>query len=379
MQEAYLKGYWGELSDFIRGLFNNTFKANQYLERAILTGVTRVSKESIFSDLNNLEVVSVTSPKYANVFGFTEDEVFQALDEFGFNNKSEVKRWYDGFAYGGISGIYNPWSILKYLDSGVLDTYWVNTSSNALISKSIQSSSPTVKDLLQTLLDGDSIDVAFDEQFVYGSLDTNESAIWGLLVSSGYLKIVEYTCDYTDYGVSKRYKLKITNYEVRTMFSLMIRDWFSSSDTSYPYQSFLKALISDNVDAMNLYMGIVIENTFSYFDVSGKQSERFYHGFVLGLITEFSSRYIVKSNRESGLGRYDVMLEPKLKSDNAIIIEFKVCYGNGNMRDILEDALHQIEVNQYDADLLEHGFGKSQIKKYGFVFRGKECLIGKID
>ena len=327
MQEAYVNGFWDELVAFTRSLFNSTFKTNPYMARSIMTGITRVSKESMFSDLNNLKVVTTTSDEYATAFGFTEEEVFAALDECGLGEEKEkVKQWYDGFVFGRHTDIYNPWSILNFLDTGAYDVYWANTSSNSLVNKLIREGDSEVKQSMEQLLKGEHLYYPIDEQIVYNQLDDDESAIWSLLVASGYLKVV----DYENAGEveNPKYELALTNYEIEQMFKRMIRGWFGKQRRNYSY--FIEALLSDDIDAMNEYMNELTCEIFSSFDTGKRaskkaQPERFYHGFVLGLLVDLSMEYAVTSNRESGLGRYDIMLEPRnQEKDNAIIIEFKV-------------------------------------------------------
>ena len=293
MQEAYIHGYWDGFTSFMRSFFNSTFKTNPYLERAVMTGITRVSKESIFSDLNNLNVVTTTSDEYCTYFGFTEDEVYKSLELFGLSDKkSDVKRWYDGFIFGSHRDIYNPWSITSYLDKKKLAPYWASTSSNGLVSRLIQTAASEVKQMMEDLISGKEIVVNFDEQIVFGQLDTDESAIWSLLMASGYLK--PDTVEYRGELMEPWYHLSITNLETRSMFSAMFKGWFKMSASNY--NAFVGALLKGSLREMNLYMNDVALSTFSNFD-TGKhpsertQPERFYHGFVLGLLVELRDIY----------------------------------------------------------------------------------------
>ena len=381
MQEAYVQGYWDEFTSFVRSLFNASFKTNPYLERAIMTGITRVSKESIFSDLNNLRVVTTTSDLYADCFGFTEEEVFAALDEYGMGDKKdEVKQWYDGFTFGEHRDIYNPWSITNYLDEHRLYPYWASTSSNGLVSRLIRTASADVKEKMEDLLRGQAITVNFDEQIVYNQLDDNEEAIWSLLLASGYLKVQN--IDYRGITLEPWYTLDITNIETLSMFMTMFRGWFKNKDANY--NDFVKALLKGSLKEMNIYMNDVALATFSSFDTGKKpseksQPERFYHGFVLGLLVELRDRYQIRSNRESGYGRYDVMLTPVTEVDDAIVIEFKVHEPDEekSLQDTVRTALDQIKEKNYDAELLLQGIPADRIRHYGFAFEGKKVLIGQ--
>lgn len=381
MQEAYIHGYWDEFTAFIRSLFNAAFKTNPYLNRAMMTGITRVSKESIFSDLNNLKVVTTTSEEYATCFGFTQEEVFAALEEFQLaDQKDAVKQWYDGFTFGSQRDIYNPWSITNYLKEKKLLAYWASTSSNGLINRLIQTSKPDVKEFMEELLNEREIVLNFDEQIVFDQLETKENAIWSLMVASGYLKIDK--IEYRGILHVPWYHLKITNLETLGMFSEMFTGWFQNTRSNY--NAFIKAMLCGNIKEMNAYMNEVALATFSSFDTgshpSGRtQPERFYHGFVLGLLVELRDQYEVRSNRESGYGRYDVMLIPRQKNQLAFVLEFKVYNAQEELKleDTVQSALLQIEEKHYDTELIERGISKSKIRHYGFAFEGKKVLIGE--
>ena len=374
MQEAYLHGYWEEMAAFMRSFFNASFKTNHWLERAVMTGITRISKESLFSDLNNLNVAAVTSKEYASCFGFTEGEVFAAMDEFGLTGKEEVKKWYDGFTIGDLQDIYNPWSIINFLDKGQFKTYWANTSSNGLAGNLLRTGSKAVKIQFEDLLSGKTIESRIHEEIVFDQLNGSDRAVWSLLLATGYLKV--------NAVHGRQYTLALTNYEVKQMFEDIILDWFDEGDTGY--NGFIRALLRDDLKEMNAYMNQIALSMFSSFDggahPSGKANpERFYHGFVLGLLVDLSGRYEITSNRESGFGRYDVMLKPLRKEDTGIILEFKVHdpKEESSLEETAAAALKQIDEKKYDRTLLDLGLEKENIKKYGFAFEGKKVLIGE--
>jgi hypothetical protein len=379
MQEAYVNGYWDEAASFFRSLFNATFKTNPYMEKGLITGITRISKESMFSDLNNLKVVTTSSREYATAFGFTEEEVFAAMDEYDLTTRDEMKSWYDGFTFGNVTDIYNPWSVINVLRERQYKPYWVNTSSNGLLNMLMKRGSADLKMQMEELLGGNSITCFVDEEIVFDQLDTNTDAVWSLMLATGYLKVEK--VELVGRLNNRRYTLRILNQEVEKMLNDMVSGWFRNDNTNY--NGFIRALLLDDVEAMNDFMNEIALNCFSAFDIakttSGRDApERFYHGFVLGLMVELDGRYEIKSNRESGFGRYDVMLRPlNPDKDTAYIIEFKVKKkSEESLEDTLKNAHAQIEEKQYAQELTASGIPEANIRKYGFAFEGKTVLIG---
>ncbi|WP_026506096.1 AAA family ATPase [Butyrivibrio sp. NC3005] len=381
MQEAYVNGYWNKLVDFMRNMFGTSLKSNPNLLKGLLTGITRISRESLFSDMNNLKIISVSSDKYADCFGFTKEEVFFALDSYGYSKEKEkVKKWYDGFKFGSKDEIYNPWSILSFLQEGKYEPYWANTSSNSLISKLVRAGDASIKENFEILLNGGSITKPIDEQLVYGEMQDNEIAVWSLMQATGYLKIVSRTESET----GDLYELKLTNYEITKIFKMMVMSWFRGTGSSL-YNEFVKSLLAGEVSGMNKFLNKFLLKTCSYFDggvtASDAEPERFYHRLVLGLMVDLGDRYLLTFNRESGFGRYDVMLQPKdINKDDGIIIEFKVLDimdQEKTLEDAANSALKQIEDRKYREVLLSLGLPLDKIHCYGFAFSGKTALVKK--
>lgn len=368
--EAWTAGIWQEVADDLRNLLNIMFMSNSYLERALLTGITRISRESFFSDLNHLKVADMTSDSYATAFGFTEKEVFDAMDEQHLTNKQEVKEWYDGFRIGAQCDIYNPWSIVNFLSEHELKAYWVHSASNRLISSIFRSGDRGRKMLLEDLMKDRPVFVPLQEDLSFQNLAFQGEAVWSLLFASGYLKIAEEKED-------GRYGLIPVNREVKMLLVDMVKEWFDGTEG---YSGFLEALLCNDIFYMNEFMERTVQSLFSFFDTSAEkaQPEKFYHGFILGLMVTLEKDYIIRSNRESGLGRADVLLEPRNSEGfPAIILEFKVHRGGHekSLEETVESALRQIQEKKYETEFLERGIPQDRIYAYGIAFRGKEVLI----
>ena len=289
-----------------------------------------------------------------------------------------MKRWYDGFRFGNEEGIYNPWSIINFLDKRQVGPYWTNTSSNTLIGNVIRRGTRQIKETFEKLLADETITTEVEEQIIYNRLDLDENAVWSLMLASGYLKVDHLETQEMSGQWKQLYGLRITNFEVRVMLRSMVKDWFASSASNY--NDFIRALLQDDLDAMNIYMNRITLATFSYFDSGvssgAEEPERFYHGFVLGLIVSLEDRYRITSNRESGFGRYDILMEPKNRTEPAVLMEFKIQTSREkSLSETADAALRQIEKKNYAAELTARGFTREQIHIYGFAFRGKEVLI----
>ncbi len=370
LQNAYVKGFYDDAIKFFRTFYGITFKDNQYMEKTVLTGVSRVAKESIFSGANNFKVFTVLDDEFSEDFGITSEEIDKVLKDFGVEeNVEEIKKWYDGYRIGKTEGIYNPWSILNFLTDRKLVPYWVNTSSNDLI-KLILTKSSSVKERIERLMKGEAIEAKVNLETIIVGIENNEDNIWGLLVGTGYLKVTE-VVDLAE----NIYKVKIVNNEIRILFSQIIREWFSNKVIGNDLNSIMKDLITLNLEEFKEKFKILVMQMFSYMDVGNDTAENFYHAFVLGMLVSLKDTYVVNSNRESGMGRYDIMLEPKDKNANSFIMEFKV-FKQDKEKDIEEtiaNAKKQIEEKQYETSLKERGF--KNITKMVFAFDGKEVKI----
>jgi len=373
IQEGYINGYYEEIISFQRVMFTDLLKDNNNVEKALITGILRVAKESIFSGLNNLEVNTMLSNKFSDKFGFTQDEVDRFLAYYNLEDKNaEVREWYNGYIFGK-NIIYNPWSVLNYAENNEegFMPYWINSSSNDLIKKLLLKGDQRIKTELEELIIGKSISKVIDENIVMEDVQDSNENIWSFLLLLGYLKTIKKeTVD----GM-RLCELQIPNKECLIFYKNIVKKWFLESMTSERYEELLRSLTTGDIKIFGaLFKGFVINNV-SYFDVSGKEPEKVYHAFVLGMLVSLAENYDVKSNKESGYGRYDVMIIPKDISKIGIIIEFKKIneFLNDTIEEATEDALKQIEDKKYESELVERGI--KNIIKLAIVFKNKQVEI----
>jgi hypothetical protein len=375
LNEAYIHGHWIEAIEFMKVFMNSGFKNNLYLKKGILTGIFRVAKESIFSDMNNLNVSTILSDSYSEYFGFTHEEVEEILRYYKIEESMDkVAQWYDGYLFGKSNQlvIYNPWSIIMYINKGHLEPYWINTSGNAIIRKLATEGDSNIQLSIKDIIEGGTIDnVKIDENIIYSQIDKSDKSIWSFMLMSGYLKPIK--LDLKEDGVYCT--LKVPNKEVYYFFRNMMQDWFDETIKGGSVEQMLKALLLGDVSDFYKIFATTVERTFSFYDVGEDKSESFYHAFVLGMLVYIDKDYEIRSNRESGFGRYDVMIIPKDKSKRGIIIEFKKVdkFEEETFETALKAALKQIEEKRYDSEL--KALGINNIVKLGIAFKGKEVKI----
>lgn len=367
IQSGYFHNYYEEIINLMRGILGNALKGNSYLHRAVITGILRISKESLFSGVNNLKIFSLLNLEYASCFGFTESEVDQALRKANLGHLSkEIKSWYNSYHIGN-QQIYNPWSLANCInEKGLLQPYWVNTSSNDLIKTAMATADATVKQDFEVLLMGKPIQALITENMVFGDLDNNSDALWSLLLFSGYLTVLEKNQREGEYT----YLLQAPNQEVACLYKNVIRGWFNAPLGRQRYRTFLAYLTEGKHSDFFIVLKSFLQESISYFDAKGKHPEKFYHGFVLGLIVSLSDTHTIKSNKESGAGRYDIMVIPKDRTELGLIIEFKVAQKNTSLEESAREALEQINRLDYEAELRSEGI-KSSLK-IGLAFKDKD-------
>jgi hypothetical protein len=370
IQEAYLHGYYEELISFMKNLFSSALKDNQHFKRAILTGILRISKESLFSSLNNVKVCSILEEQYAEYFGFTEQETNELIKKSSLpSDAAKAKEWYNGYNFAG-TVIYNPWSIIEFLSrKGKLAPYWINTSGNYLVKKLLLNADVKVKDKISQLISGNTISEVIDEYVVFDDLNYSRSAIWGLFVLSGYLKVLD--TELTEFG--NMCKLAIPNREVEFLYKQIFREWLFGSRGIIWYQELLANLTSGQIEEFEQQLQDAILEIASYHDTSRNKQETFYHGLMLGILSGLKDNYQVKSNRESGKGRYDLIIIPNNRDNLAVVMEFKAVDDESKLQSSAEEALEQINKSKYITEI--KSLGITQICTMGIGFSGKDIKV----
>ncbi len=377
LQGAYSYGYYTDALSFIKGMYKTTFKGNDSLAKTVVTGVSRITKEGIFTGANNFKVYTVLkSSEFSDDFGFTKEEVNNAIDYYGLNNyKEQVKEYYDGYKIGDTSNIYNPWSLLNYLDEKKMGTYWANTSSNDIINRVVETNTYLeIKEDLQKLLNNETIKVIIDDEVSINNIDADIQNIWSLLLGSGYLKVVA-----TVNAEMKLYEVKIPNREIMLIFNETVSNWFRLKLKVSRLYEMLQHLVKLEIEDFAKMFQEQVIYMFSYFDVPNdkkKKAENFYHAFTLGILAYMKDDYYIHSNREAGLGRYDIELEAKDKNKPSFILEFKL-KKNKKTETVVKSGSKQIESKKYTTNLEERGI--TNIHKLVFVFDKKEVTVEDID
>ncbi|WP_297417488.1 AAA family ATPase [Clostridium sp.] len=373
IQAAYVNNYYNEAIEFMRNFLSGAFKDNNFLQKAMITGILRVARESIFSGLNNLKVESILSDNLSDKFGFTDSEIEKLVSDYNIKEElSNIKEWYNGY-YFGENTIYNPWSILNYLSSpkAGLKPYWVNTSSNDLVGILLSRGSKEVKKNLEDLVNGNNIEKIIDENIVMGDIEKSSDNLWSFLLFTGYLKVNSKKRK----GLKDYYTLSIPNLEVTTLYYDLIEKWFEDTITKENYELMINSLITGDIKIFGKLLKQFVLKSISYFDVGGYEGEKVYHAFVLGMLISLSDTHEVLSNRESGYGRYDVMIIPKDILKLGIVIEFKKLDPDDEetLEETADEALKQISDKKYTTELESRGITK--IKEIAIVFKGKEIYI----
>lgn len=373
LENAYTKGFYDEMVDFIRSLFESALKTNDALELAVVTGCLRISKESIFTGLNNLEINSIRNKSFGEYFGFTQDEVEVMLDDYGLvENIDIVREWYDGYLFGNAE-VYNPWSVIKYVKEHVgfpdrfPEPYWSNTSSNSIIKSMVDNADDSVKEELDTLISGRTIEKIIHEDITYADIDKNEDNLWNFLFFTGYMKLVSERQENDDIYAT----LKIPNKEIGSIYRNQIREWFDKVIKKESTDRLHKAIVDQNVSEIGDFVSTLLSKSISYFD----SEESFYHGFFLSLLYGMPG-YSVKSNREAGNGRPDIVMYPNRPNDPAYIFELKARKKFNEMDSGLQEALNQITDKKYEEGILNEGYIGSV--SYGICFCKKSCIVGKL-
>lgn len=370
LENAYHEGFYDDMTNLIRSCFESALKTNPSLEFAVLTGCLRVSRESIFTGLNNLKTYSITKNKFSQYFGFTREEMKEILQTFSLEQYAgTIAKWYDGYRFR-LTEIYNPWSVLNCIDSYLqndmvaCEPYWSNTSSNRIVKRLIEESNERTKSMVEELINGTPIHTQIFEDVTYGTIDVNQDYIWSFLLFTGYLKII--SCETV--GDETYYDMVIPNVEIKSIYKNTIRSWFIDHVNRDSRTDILESVIHADAEKLEDLLCTWLTNTISCFD----EQENYYHGFVTGLVSGFNG-YMVVSNRESGNGRFDLVVKQRSRWHHAAILEFKVVEKYNQMTKACEDALKQIEEKDYEASLRDEQY--ENIAKLGICFCQKRCRV----
>ena len=370
LENAFHQGFYMDMVNLIRSVFESALKTNSSLDRAFLTGCLRVSKESIFTGLNNLDIFTIISPMFTDSFGFTPDEITDILKYYKLEDKAnEIKEWYDGYLFGDTQ-IYNPWSTINYIKNLTVNPnypckpYWSNTSSNEIVKRLIEESNDRTKNAIEELINGTPVRSQIYEDITYGTIDVNSEYIWSFLLFTGYLKVI----NYETIGDETYYEMVIPNTEVKSIYKNTIRAWFEKKINADGRTDILEAILKADAEKLEDLLCTWMVNTISCFD----EQENYYHGFVTGLVSGFNG-YMVVSNRESGNGRFDLVVKQRSKWNYAAILEFKIVDKYNQMTKACEDDLKQIEEKDYEASLRDEQY--ENIAKLGICFCQKRCRV----
>ncbi|MBK9263636.1 MAG: AAA family ATPase [Polyangiaceae bacterium] len=371
VQSGYAHGFFDDVVLFFRNFFSACLKDNSALFKSVLTGILRVSKENMFSGLNHIDVRTILHEPYSTSFGFTEDEVASIVEPA---HLEEVRSWYNGYVFGG-HVIYNPWSILHYIKNGVLEPYWVNTASNELIERLALKEGLGLSDTSAALLNGGTIDVQIDSNIVLRDIDRIPEAFWNFLLFAGYLKVVDLQLDMGRYHG----KLAIPNREVNIVYQDLFRMWLAKADpTSDDTKTVVKALLAGDAATVQESLGRILLTAMSYYDAAGAKPEKLYHGFVLGLLVHLEKQYEIRSNRESGYGRADMIMRPRTSGRPGVVIEFKVLDSPRKTVDgVLKEGAQQVRELRYASELA--AAGASPVYEYVMTFDGKQTWVKRVE
>ena len=376
LENAFHQGFYNDMVNLIRSVFESALKTNPSLDRAFLTGCLRVSRESIFTGLNNLDIFTIISPMFTDSFGFTPDEITDILKHYNLENKAnEIKKWYDGYLFGGTQ-IYNPWSTINHIKNLTANPnypckpYWSNTSSNEIVKRLIEESNDRTKNSIEELINGTPVKAQIFEDITYGTIDINSEYIWSFLLFTGYLKVISYET----IGDETYYEMVIPNTEIKSIYKNTIRAWFTKKLNADSRTDILEAILNADAEKLEDLLCTWMSNTISCFD----EQENYYYGFVAGLVSGFNG-YMVVSNRESGNGHFDLVVKQRSKWHYAAILEFKIVDKYNKMLKACDEALKQIEDKDYEATLRDEEY--ENIAKLGICFCQKRCRVksGGID